>query len=633
MSYSDKVSPSQVQKAVSRGFKRLANFRHARMLFLRNFTGAYYDRASGNIGNESLNLIFNAVRILVPNIVLAFPKHTVTTPYLQAKEYGDMLGLALEQHDKSINIRDIYRRVIVDAIFTLGIMKSGLAQSNSIYAINDEDQIDSGTIYTEAVDFDNFVVDPNSKEHLFRDAAFLGDRITLPRRMLLDSGLYNNEYVERLPRAGTPHRDKAYELSMRGIQADENADLEDQVEVVELWIPSANAIVTVPGADEITFDDYLRVDDYYGVREGPYTLLTLTPPVPGNPLPIPSVGIWNDLHVQANKMAKKILEQAERQKDITFYKRAAADDAEEIKNAGDGEAIAVDDPSAISMQSFGGQQNSNESHLAQLQGWFNMMAGNPNQVGGNGIDAKSATAATLLQQNAGIGLEDMKDMVYVAAAQEARRRAWYFHTDPLMQLPLIRRQPSPAQFAQGPTGPIMVAPPMMQDVQVILTPEMRNGDFFDFTFDIQPESMGRRDSRTRFAQALDFATKIMPSAMGAAQAAMALGIPFSAKAFILRMGKDAGIDWLDEVFYDPEFQQQLLMQQMMGPQAQESKGQAAPAQQPLQSNGQMATLPFNAPPAMQDRQAQQEGANAGQASLHSNILTGLHNNNPIPAFG
>jgi hypothetical protein len=62
--------------------------------------------------------------------------------------------------------------------------------------------------------------------------------------------------------------------------------------------------------------------------------------------------------------------------------------------------------------SFGGQQNSNEVHLMQLQSWFNMMAGNPQQVGGQAIDAKSATAATLLQQNAGIGLEDMKDLVY-----------------------------------------------------------------------------------------------------------------------------------------------------------------------------------------------------------------------------
>lgn len=641
MAYTDNVSPKKVQEAVNRGFKRLENFRMARLQALRNYVGPYYDKQSGNIGAESLNLIFNAVRILVPNLVLSFPEHTITTPYVGAKDYAELLGLALDQHDKQIKIRDIYRRVIVDALFALGITKTGLATSDSVYGFDDEDQIDAGTIYTEAVDFDNFVVDPNCKEHLFRDAMFMGDRITVPRRMLLESGQYANDLVERLPRAGdqTNRRDKAYELSMRHIQADENAELEDEVEVVELYVPSANAIVTVPGDSTLLFDDYLRVDDFYGVKEGPYSFLALTPPVPGNPLPIPSVNIWTDLHVMANRMAKKIMEQAERQKDILGYKRSAADDAEEIRNAGDGEAVAVDDPDAMKTYSFGGQKNSNEVHLNQLQEWFNMMAGNPNQVGGMNVAAKSATAASILQSNAGIGLEDMKDAVYQFAADEARKRAWYLHTDPMMHLPLTKRSAIPAQFTQGPFGPIMVSPPSLQDIQVVLTPEARKGEFLDFMFEIEPESMGRRDSKTRFAEALDFATKIMPSALSTAQIAMQIGLPFSAKAFIIRMAKDAGIDWLDEVFYDPEFQQQMMMQMAMGPQAGASKGQAAPMNTgvagaaALAQNGQPANLPNNPSPQMQQNQNAQDGAQMGQRIVKNDVMRGLGGNVAIPSAG
>lgn len=640
MAYTDKISPQKVQDAVNRGFKRMSNFRAARLMFLRNYVGQYYDRANGEIGTEALNLIFNAIRVLIPNIVLSFPKHTVVTPYLASKQYAELLGLALCQHDKKINIRDVYRRVIVDAIFTLGIVKTGLAQSQSIYSIDDEDQIDAGTVYTEAVDFDNYVVDPNCKEFMFRDAAFEGDRITLPRRMLLESGLYNNEYVERLPRAGDKGKDdiRASTISMRSIDSDDNASLEDEVEIVEIYVPSANAIVTVPGSENVTFDDYLRIDDYYGVKEGPYTKLALTPPVPGNPLPIPAVGIWNDLHVLANRMTKKIVDQAERQKDIMGYKRSAADDAEEARNASDGEAVAMDDPDAVRVMSFGGQKNSNEVHLASLESWFNQMAGNPNQVGGNNVQAGSATAANILQGNASIGLEDMKDLVYQFAAGEARRRAWYFHTDPMLQMPLIKRQPQPAQFGMGPTGPTMLTPPTMQEIQVILTPDARSGDYIDFNFEIQPESMGRRDSRTRFAQALDFATKIMPSAMAAAQTAAMLGIPFSAKAFILRMANDAGIDWMDEVFYDPEFQMQMMMQQAMGPNAQASKGQAAAAPPPnmgaqMMQNGQLASLPNNPSPQAQDNAQAQQGANLGQRILGRDVLHGLSNPNPLPVAG
>jgi len=616
------VSPQKFQQAVQRGIKRLANFRHARVHFVQEYAGAYYDKATGEIGSKALNLIFNAIRVLVPTMVMNFPKHTIMTPYLQVRDYANLLGMALDQHDQKIKICDIYRKCIVDAIFTLGIMKTGLCQSDSVYALNDEEgHIDAGTVYTECVDFDNFVVDPNSKEHLFKDATFMGDRITVPRQVLLDSGLYRNDLIERLPRAGDEKNDRrAYAMSMQNIQIDDNAALEDDVEIIELWVPGANEIVTVPGSEGVMFDDYLRVDDYYGVKEGPYTLLGLMPPTPGNPLPVQFVGVLYDLHILANRMAKKIIEQAERQKDIPVYKRSAADDAEEVKNAGDGEGIAVEDPDAVKVLSFGGQQNSNERHLEALQGWFNMMAANPEQIGGQNVQANSATAANILQQNASIGLEDMKDLVYQAAAGEARRRAWFFHTDPLMRIPLIKRQPMPAQPAIDPnTGMSFMQPATMQEVQVILTPEARSGDFIDFTFRIEPESMGRVDSKVRLQQAMDLAQKILPAAMAAAQVAMQLGVPFSAQAFILRMAKDAGIEWMDEVFYDPNFQMQLQQMMMMGPQMANSKGQPALNPQ-IQQNGQPASVMGGQPTQEQQfRQGAQAGANDSQMMIRKGM--------------
>lgn len=630
------ITPNKVQETVHRGFQRMANFRNARLMFIRNYVGQYYDRVTGEIGAEALNMIFNAVRVLLPTIVMDFPKHTVVTPYLQIKQYADLLGLALSQHDMKIDITNTYRRVIVDALFTLGVTKTGLAASPSVYAIDDEDDIDAGTVYTEAVDFDNFVVDPDSKEFMFKDARFMGDRITIPRRMLLESGLYKNDLVESLPRAGDERGyERAYSQSMKNINPEDNYDLEDDVEICEIWVPSANALITVPGSKDVKFDDYLRVADYYGVKEGPYSLLALTPPVPGNPLPVPMLSVWNDLHILGNRMVKKIVEQAERQKDVVTYKSSSADDAEEIKNAADGDMVRTDDPEAVKVVSLGGQQNSNEVHLAQLQGWFNQMAANPDQLGGSSVQAGSATAANILQSNASLGLEDIKDLVYKFAASEARKRAFYFHTDPLIQVPLTQRQQQPAQYAQGPAGPQMIQPPTMQQVQVVLTPEMRSGDFMDFVFNIEPESMGRRDSKTRYAQALDFAAKIIPSAAAAAQTMALLGIPFSAQAFIMRMAKDAGIDWMDEVFYDPNFQLQMAQQFAAGPQN-PGKGEAAPTNimpQILQ-NGQPSAVngPQLGPPQQQSQDAQQ-GANQAQRFLGREASHAAFANNPIPFAG
>ena len=562
------VSPKKVQAAVHRGFDRLKNFRRARLMFLRNYCGQYYDQEQGRIGTEALNLIFNALRILVPNIVMNFPSHNVTSRFVMFQNYAELLSLALEYHDKTIDIRTTYRRAIVDACFTLGIIKTGLAESDSVYVFDKgEHQIDTGEIYSEPVDFDDFVVDPASRVHLFKDAQWMGDRITLPRATLLDSGLYRNNLIEKLPAASahTRQEGKASELSMRQIKSRENFEMQDEVEIVELWVPAANVTVTVPGQKGSIFDQYLRVDDFYGPDTGPYTLLALTPPVSGNPLPVPMVGIWNDLHVLANRMAKKITDQADRQKDIMTYKRAVADDAQEIMDAKDGEAVATDDPDGVKVHSLGGQKQSNEIYLAQVNQWFNMMAANPQGVGGQRFDADSATEARILQTNASIGLEDMKDLVYQLSEGEARNRAWYMHTDPFINVPLIRRVEVPAQFVSTSMGPQMVAPARLEEQQVFLTPEARRGDWLDFMFKVSPESMGRQDQRSRFQAAMTFAVKILPAAVQAAQMMAMLGHPFSVKTYILRMAKDAGIDWMDQVFFDPDYQMMMAQRMLMGP--------------------------------------------------------------------
>ena len=635
MSELDQISPSKFMKAVQRGAKRLSNFRGARTMFIKEYVGAYYDQKDGGIGTRALNLIYNATRVLVPTLVMNFPKHTISTPYLQSREYANLLGLALDQQDLKLGIKDIYRRAIVDAIFTLGVLKTGLAQSDDVYVFDDDlgqESVDNGTVYTDAVDFDNFVVDPNCREYMFADATFMGDRLTVPRQMLLDSGLYKNDLIERLPRSGTENRDgdKASDASMQQIDKADNAALQDEVEIYEIWVPSANAIVTVPAAKEAVYEEYLRVADYYGVKEGPYTLLAFSPPVPGNPLPVPAVGVWYDLHVLANRMAKKIVDQAERQKDIIGYKRSASDDAESVRDAADGEGIAMDDPDAVKTYSFGGQQNSNENHLQSLENWFNMLAGNPAQVGGQNIEAKSATAANVLQSNSQIGLEDMKDAVYQMAASEARRRAWFLHTDPLMKLPLTKRQlNAQPQQIQTPMGPQWLISPTMEEVQVILTPEARSGDFLDYTFKIEPESLGRVDSKTRVQQAMAFAQQVLPATMAAAQVAMGLGIPFNAVAFLIRMAKDLQITWLDEVLYDPQFQAQMQMQMMMGPQQAQSKGQL-PGQPnsglnaSMLQNGQPGQVQAPPPgPQQQMNQGSQSGANEGQVELRQAMRASL----------
>lgn len=598
------ISPAKFQEAVGRGFKRNGRATRARLHFIKQYVGQYYDKESGTIGREPLNLIFNAIRVLVPNLVFAYPEYQVNTDYVAYRGYADLMGLALKQEARRLKLRNTYRDCVVDAIFLMGIMKTGLCSSGSALYFEDDDQIDPGMIYSDRVDFSNYVWDPSARS--IDEGLFQGDRIIVARQSLLESGLYNNELIEKLPPAyshdSADSRDRIEALSAGGISLEEVNRLEDMVEIVELWVPRANAVVTVPGNCDYRPDDYLRVTDYVGPDSGPYTRLVLTPPVPNNPVPISAVGIWSDLHHKANQMAVKTMDQALRQKDVLVYKPAGADDAEMIRDASDGEGIAVDDPDAMRTVSFGGQQNSNQDHLNSLQAWFNMMSGNTEGLAGMSMNSKSATEAQYLATNAQTTLTDMQDMVYNFAGEEASKRLWYRHTDPLMETPL-------AVAARDPMGT------RIGDVQVVLTPEMRRGDAIDFALEVVPESMSRKNAAEQYQKALEFAVKVLPAASQAVMMSYQMGQPMSFQKFIIRMAKFAGIDWLDEVFEDPALQMMKQMQMQMGPALMDAKAQVGGGTAGIMQNGGSPMAGRVDSQDTQNRQLAQQGAAQSQAGL------------------
>jgi hypothetical protein len=87
--------------------------------------------------------------------------------------------------------------------------------------------------------------------------------------------------------------------------------------------------------------------------------------------------------------------------------------------------------------------------------------------------------------------------------------------------------------------------------------------------------MGRKDSRTRFEAAMNFAIKVLPAVAAAAVAMAQVGVQMSPQALTIRLAKLADIDWMDEVFADPQYQMQMMQLMQMGPQAQNSKGTLA----------------------------------------------------------
>ena len=122
----EKIGPRSVTKQVHRGFQRFSNFRNANLMFLRNYTGPYYDKSGGDIGSEAINLIYHGIQTLLPNIAMNYPEFTIESRNLDSKPYGELLEIALNDHSKEQVLMQKIRQGIVDALFTIGIFKTGL---------------------------------------------------------------------------------------------------------------------------------------------------------------------------------------------------------------------------------------------------------------------------------------------------------------------------------------------------------------------------------------------------------------------------------------------------------------------------------------------------------------------------
>ncbi len=556
------VTPAKVQIIVKRGFERMQRYRRARAMFIREFVGQYYQNTCGLTGDEPINLIFHTIRTFVPNLVMQDPINKLETKITQQKFYGELLGLAIDQTEREIGLKETLRAWIVSAFFGLGIIRVGLSSSGEMLHFGDV-RVDPGQVYATLVDLDDYVIDPACTNE--RQAIFKGNRTRVPRQILLDTDGYDHDLVKKLPRSRyNMGSRKVEDISKRHGSNMELYTLQDYVDVVELWVPEANALVTIPDPYQITFNKYLRITDYYGPREGPYIELSFTPPVPNNPFPVVPVSLWYDIHRMANRVFKKTMDQSERQKDILIYNPAQADEAQDILESKDGDSVASQDPKGVHVVSFGGQNRQNEVMLQELQVWYNYISGNPDQMAGNvpkGTRGKeTATRSSILQSNASISMEDMRNILYDKTGDISRNIGWFLHTDPLINIPLTKRK----------TGG--------EQIQLWLTPEQRTGDFLRFVFKIVARSMSRLDPNIKSKRLIEYGTNLIPAIMNAGMIGMQMGQQLNITRILTDIANELNItenvqDWFD----DPEFQQKMAIVAAMGPQnAGKASSQSSP---------------------------------------------------------
>jgi hypothetical protein len=517
------VQLNKLRDAITYSRQRLQPFRDARITALRQYVGRHYSD-NGASDKVPVNLLELAINIYMQQLAARPPKVLVTTPFFELRPSALNLELATNQQIGKMRLSDQLRLAVIDAMFSIGIMKVGLTASHPVEI--DGILRDPGKPFAEAIHLDDWVHDVTART--YEQCQFAGNRYRISYEAAMD--LYSGPGRDELsPEPATSINETGDERADAISRNDSNpSQYKDTVELWDIWLPGEKFLITMPVEGT---GKPLAIRQWTGPDYGPFHLLSFSP-VPGNVMPLPPVALWMDLHDLSNRLFRKLGRQAERQKTLLGVRSSGQGDGEKVVNADDGQAITMDDPSNAQEYNYGGIKSESLAFLIQLKDMFAYFAGNLDSLGGLSPQAQTLGQDELLSQNASKRVLVMQDRMIEFTTDIVTDISNYIYNDPITPIPVVKSVPGTKVAVAGQ-----------------YQPEERLAPFNTYNFSIEPYSMQHQGPAARL-QALTqiFQNFIAPYA----QLLQQQGIAINFKGLLEIIARYGNLPELNEILISQE---------------------------------------------------------------------------------
>jgi len=416
-----------------------------------------------------INKLQDAIRIWIQNMATGEPRVSIDTVYPDLRSFAFQFELAVNRHLTEIDLGSVFMRATLDALFSVGVFKTGLGVGAPEVFEADGELIDPGRPFSDTVFLDDLVIDMSAKSPDKVD--MIGDRYLRPRKWV--------EEMMKKSRNGEPvvtNDDRMQsqmqpESAMAGTQeSDERAHVYDQVWVWDMYLPKENLMVTI--ADEAT--EPIAVWDWDGPEGGPYDVFGWFYS-PGYPLPIPPAANLFELHNFTNELMRKVGRQANRQKNVLVAEQGAEKAAGIIRNENDGGIAIVPRGSLQQMKDmkYGGADPIMSQMLIWTMNTFDTEGGNLQALGGLGPSAETFRGDKLIHENASALIRFLQMGLMRVAKSVLRKHAWWVWTEDIREYKGWTKVPGEHDIP----------------ISWSFTPEEREGDFLDYNFTLDPHSL------------------------------------------------------------------------------------------------------------------------------------------------
>lgn len=526
-------SIGRLRKAIERGFRNLKIARDKRVEIIKQYTGKHYG-GGGSTEKVPVNLIDMCITVYLQWIVATAPAVSVTSPHEELKAFANSLELGLNHLYKEINFGNTLRLVALDALFGIGIIKSGLSDEG-MQAVNGENYAVQQP-FADRVDLDDFVYDPEARS--LNNCDFLGNVWRCPYDVFMETKEFENkENIRPDEETFSGEKGKRARDVSKNQEGATDEPFKSYINLIDVYLPFDGLIVTMPYKSEK--NKALRVREYEGADNpsGPYHILGFGD-VPDNIMPLAPVSVLRDLHDLANRLYRKASRQAERQKEITAYTPAAAADMERVKNASDGESVQVSHTDQIKTLNYGAANPMTQAMFLQSKDIFAWLSGNLDALGGLGPMSETARQDQLMSDVASMRMKALQARMYDYVEHITNALAWNLMTLPMLHIPIAKQVP-------GLTEPMYI-PTELSAV------DMR-GDYLSYNFKIEPHSMQPQTPEKKL-QAL---MQILPMYQPFLPIMQAQGVMFDMEKLTRRIAKLGNLPELAEVIVFQNPQEQL----------------------------------------------------------------------------
>jgi len=434
-----------------------------------------------------MNLMYQTAETYSQSLAANRPRILVTSKHKKYVWFAHHFQLATNNLIKEIHLEEVLRQAVLDAFFCLGVVKVYNADAGLVELEGEDEWVDPGKPFAENISLDDFVYDTQATD--WRKSKFALNKYRMSFDKMKEDVAFDPKVKDELqPTSKFSDMDgedgKSGVRNMMNPEGDPD-EYEPMIDLMDVWLPQENKIVTWPVHNG---EKPLRVMEWQGPERGPFHILSFGD-VPDHIMGISPAMNLKPLSDLINGLLRKQRRQAQRQKDIPFYQAGHHDDAKRLEQAADGEWTRVDNPDSVNVMKMGGVDQKNQAFGMAMTDVYDRMAGNLQAMAGLGPQAETLGQDRLIHGAVSKREANMQYRVVKFTSDVCRDLGWLLWIDQIKEMPL--------EFeSEGGT------------VHQTWDGELREGDFLDYNFEIEPFSMQYKSPSERINGLTTFITQV-----------------------------------------------------------------------------------------------------------------------------